>query len=1585
MVSFHRSTLHQSILNLRLSALMILFYSHMIIMVSCASDRQQDKGKVFHNNKDFFQINQNELNEVRDSQQITEVKDLLLDEDSLQDFPIQEDGHIKWINIAESISQNHCKKFGILLLGSQRLLDVNSILEQNQDVACEMILLKWLNMEGANNKPITFRTLINVIHKLDKKFGNGYNELANKIAFTVEVHQIMDADYIPTKAREYSSKLFERYQESNVIDSSQWIPNMLDRNITFVDLGLKEGKNNNLILDDLLNDIQNGMRILFTGRPGVGKTTITRYLSKHIHKFKHFLFIIKLHIGILTGPINDLDTLLKIQSDKIFLSVDIAHISSFIKRRSGKGMCFLLDGYDEYVPTRHGNYIVSLIKGNELTKSVVIVTSRPSATKHIMYIFQRKIEIIGFAESRINTYLRQLQLPDVQNETIYRYLDNHPNVRQMCYLPLHLSMLVYMIIATNNSALTLVKTETELYYNFIALTIKHYEGVRHEIAVESLKECFSDPGTQTNLCDILKSISKSAFDGLSNNIHMFTSSSLTGLSRIANVSAEIEALSLFKIETFYDEGGIKFFKFWYVHPTFQEFLAAFHLATLPKKLYLDYTYLDIIGGHEVYKYYFGLIRRLSQYNDDTIVAMFIRFTADFRHLRHSFYIMKCAHEAGHDSKYIPYLQAAGIISQSNSLHIYLVRHNSHNCWYLGYVLARTSLHELKLQIVNEPFATKPDLTLCLLYILKYLKNDARFSGNANVTNLVIEELVKGPFTYDHEVNDILEIMDLGFLTIFQRRSTFLKLLLMIKQIDDLLQLGKILKSFKMLHGLGLLIDIAIFKEIDNALQDLTLLRHLELTVCFKTGDVPPNHEYRLEWNNLKQLQSLSIIFDFKIADYFNAPAMLGSWNHLEILYISWGILHTGKSTAREKLIGIQEGHNYNIKNLTLDLHLDETEYAGSTIIKEITKVLSSLRLFLKKLSLRIESFSTIEQVMIQLADGLGNLTELQELSLNFRRKKISYEILDKGAIVLADELKRLYNLHTLRLGLENSGNFDKLSVLLLSLINLHSLSITNSKKNDMKKLLNELKNLKQLQILDLSGNRIGDDDMEPLTESLKEINNLRTLDLSFNKIQDDGIKLLAELFDSPQQYLCNLKVLNLHGNTYSEVGAKILAEKLKKLHKIEVTGNYELTDLNAEILFLNYQQKVNKTPGILPQPTSPISMAEMGIYVFKQFHPYYYSIISIILGIIVYVMLVRVPLFFKSKVSKKFMQSTELSRALSCSTFSVSDAWHLKRLDSIGLNGTGTVVAILDTAIFQNFPSFTGKKILNITINESFPSFTGEEILVIDCLPHVPATSNEHGTLCSAIAVGSQCDTISGVVPRGVAPGARLIVYRIAEGDNYFPTEAILGALDDILNRLNSGIQIDVVSISYHYDVNDHQLKVFQEKIKILTEMGITFVAAAGNRGNYQALACIPARFDSVISVGALNKNGKRSSLTPQVKIDVYAPGDDLKFPTTDNIFWGTSYATPAVAGLVLLLKQWANHVGSPAKEIIHRVEILRKIFKQDMFMKSDSIDNHIDPLEPNVKSDSDGSIRVFDPVEFFMSMKDNPTMLNDIIQKYFG
>ena len=256
-------------------------------------------------------------------------------------------------------------------------------------------------------------------------------------------------------------------------------------------------------------------------------------------------------------------------------------------------------------------------------------------------------------------------------------------------------------------------------------------------------------------------------------------------------------------------------------------------------------------------------------------------------------------------------------------------------------------------------------------------------------------------------------------------------------------------------------------------------------------------------------------------------------------------------------------------------------------------------------------------------------------------------------------------------------------------------------------------------------------------------------------------------------------------------------------------------------------------------------------------------------------------LAFKSKAGKKLRcYISDVAVALSVNSSLVLSAWRLNELHNIALNGikldgTGTVIVILDTAVYEEI--------------------MGTEIQVIDCLPDRPKGSMLHGTVCSAVAVGSP---LLNNIPTGVAPGAKLIVCDIREG-GIDSNDAFLKALQLIQNEVENGAQVDVVSISY--DCGEYLQQEIQSKIEELTELGIVFVAAVGNSSYFDGKGAIPARFQSVISVGSLDKYGKESKFNSQGRTDVWAPGEDIE--VGGSKFEGTSFATPAVGGLVLLLK----------------------------------------------------------------------------------
>ena len=156
-------------------------------------------------------------------------------------------------------------------------------------------------------------------------------------------------------------------------------------------------------------------------------------------------------------------------------------------------------------------------------------------------------------------------------------------------------------------------------------------------------------------------------------------------------------------------------------------------------------------------------------------------------------------------------------------------------------------------------------------------------------------------------------------------------------------------------------------------------------------------------------------------DCANATRLLSGLKdltNLEILSMHVDICNS--TNIKELLLGIQEVHS--LKKLELNLNLQ----ANTDSIKEVTKALISLRWLLINLTIDAFFFSSGENGVIELAYGLGNLTELRELSLYLNWGWHGDNLNDESAIVL----QHLHNLHTLKLHLICGMSCDKLYLLI---------------------------------------------------------------------------------------------------------------------------------------------------------------------------------------------------------------------------------------------------------------------------------------------------------------------------------------------------------------------------------------------------------------------------------------------------------------------------------------------------------------------------------------------------------------------------
>ena len=286
---------------------------------------------------------------------------------------------------------------------------------------------------------------------------------------------------------------------------------------------------------------------------------------------------------------------------------------------------------------------------------------------------------------------------------------------------------------------------------------------------------------------------------------------------------------------------------------------------------------------------------------------------------------------------------------------------------------------------------------------------------------------------------------------------------------------------------------------------------------------------------------------------------------------------------------------------------------------------------------------------------------------------------------------------------------------------------------------------------------------------------------------------------------------------------------------------------------------------------------------------------------------------------------------------SATTCWNLAEIHD-KINGDKVVIAILDTGI-------------NLHHNAFLQGFKNNRILVANFTEgDNNLAPGAHGTMAAYIAAG---DTFVDV-PCGVAPKATLLICQVGENKRKYSVSAVIKALQTLKIEKEKGEELHVVSMSFGipHDENDEDQKTIRELIEQLTNLQVICIASCGNYGLYEDVL-FPACLDSVISVGALNVYGRRRESNPPKGVDVYAPGENVPYPSKERAFpqgvlysSGSSCATPAIAGLTALVVQYAKqHVPKSKRGKYLNVEYLKcTVFGKEMRNEDE---DHQDLLEP--------------------------------------
>ena len=186
------------------------------------------------------------------------------------------------------------------------------------------------------------------------------------------------------------------------------------------------------------------------GIPGVGKSTLAWQLGRHWGKkeiLQHFQLVIVLRLrDERVQKARTISELLYHPNPDIQQSV-----SKWMTSTLGEDVLLILDGYDELsseLQIGDQSIFARIIKGEELPKLTVLVTSRPSANRNLYQLSRIRakcqyIEVVGFGENEIREYVELAFKNNLELKKQFQlYIKHRPHILSMMYVPINCAIIV---------------------------------------------------------------------------------------------------------------------------------------------------------------------------------------------------------------------------------------------------------------------------------------------------------------------------------------------------------------------------------------------------------------------------------------------------------------------------------------------------------------------------------------------------------------------------------------------------------------------------------------------------------------------------------------------------------------------------------------------------------------------------------------------------------------------------------------------------------------------------------------------------------------------------------------------------------------------------------------------------------------------------------------------------------------------------------------------------------------------------------------------------------------------------------------
>ena len=454
------------------------------------------------------------------------------------------------------------------------------------------------------------------------------------------------------------------------------------------------GQKNNVTYNELFQNLDRSPLTLIEGRPGSGKTTLLVRISCDWAKKK--ILTSKLVIFVRLRYLDKskevyLHDLLRVACP--LSQEDIKRLSSYIESRLGEGVVFLLDGFDEYsVGASENNFICNLVQGRVFSRSAVILSSRPAATQEFHQIATQWIEVVGFMKEQVMKYVdTYFELDKDKSVHLKTHLEKHPNLMNICYLPLYCAMLVYLYGEDS----LLPETETEFYRDFVlSFFVRNFRKKAKNLDLTSInqlppkeKKCLND------ICHL-------AFDATIVGQQVFEKSQLSKVFDKESLSNN-DNPGLLVVDRYFVKFGVNE-TYSFLHLTLQDYLSATYIAGCggSEQVSIAKTHCNSKKQHlfVMWRFLFGVL----DYSKESTMNLF-KLVLDATHNEHLFHI-QCAYES-HQSNFCTK------VLQFHKHRLKFSRMNSIDLPHLTYVLKTAEYTNIELNFVHCDFQTDDAVAL----------------------------------------------------------------------------------------------------------------------------------------------------------------------------------------------------------------------------------------------------------------------------------------------------------------------------------------------------------------------------------------------------------------------------------------------------------------------------------------------------------------------------------------------------------------------------------------------------------------------------------------------------------------------------------------------------------------------------------------------------------------------------------------------------------------------------------------------------------------------------------------------------------